>query len=80
MRLKEEFKHIIKHMTFNPEKVITYIYRGQGEMLSLFWKELEKYCQLKGYKIRADIPDYEIYWEVNSDPVKQRFEIFLLIK
>lgn len=80
MRLKEEFKHIVKQKTFNPGKVITYTYRGPGEMLSLFWKELEKYCQLKGYKIRTDIPDYEIYWEVNSDPVKQRFEIFLPIK
>lgn len=80
MRLKEEFKHIVKRMTLNPGKVITYTYRGQGKMLSLFWKELEKYCQLKGHKIRTDIPDYEIYWEVSSNPIKQRFEIFLPIK
>ena len=80
MRLNEKFKYVVKQMVFNPGKVMAYTYRGPGEMLSLFWKELEKYCQLKGYKIKTNIPDYEIYWKVSSNPVKQRFEIFLPIK
>lgn len=80
MTLKEQYKNVVKRMTFNPGKVISYTYYGSGDMLSLFWKELEKYCQLRGYKIRTDIPDYEIYWEINDNPIKQRFEILLPIK
>lgn len=80
MRLKEKHKGMVKQMTFNPGKVIAYIHHGSGDMLSLFWKELEKYCRLKSYKIRTDIPDYEVYWEVNDNPIKQRFEILLPIE
>lgn len=80
MELKEEYKNIVKYMTFNPGKVIAYTFRGPGNMLSLFWKELEKYCRYKGYEVRIDVPDYEIYWAMNSNPIKQKFEIFLPIK
>ncbi|OGD62043.1 hypothetical protein A2160_00580 [Candidatus Beckwithbacteria bacterium RBG_13_42_9] len=80
MQIKAEYNKIVKQMTFNPGKVIAYTYHGGGEMLSLFWKELEKYCRLKGYKVRTNTPDYEIYWEVSANPIKQRFEIFLPIK
>lgn len=79
MKLKEKFNSAVQRLKFNPGKVITYTYRGQGEMLSLFWKELEKYCQFKGYKQRMNTPDFEIYWKVSSNPIKQRFEIFLPI-
>ncbi|AKM79119.1 MAG: hypothetical protein UX85_C0003G0084 [Candidatus Beckwithbacteria bacterium GW2011_GWB1_47_15] len=79
VKVKNEFKSIVKRMTFSPGKVITYTYRGSGNMLSLFWKELEKYCRLKGYKVRAGIRDYEVYWKINPNPIKQRFEIFLPI-
>lgn len=80
MRLKEKFKHVVKQMMFNPGKVMAYTYRGPGEMLSLFWKELEKYCQLKFYEQRAGTPDFEIYWKVSSNPINQRFEICIPIK
>jgi len=79
MKVKEKYKNIVRQTTFSPNKVISYVYRGGGDMLSLFWKELEKYCRLKGYKIKTDIPDYEVYWQVDANPVKQRFEIFLPI-
>jgi len=80
MKVKERYKNIVRRMTFDPGKVISYTYRGAGDMLSLFWKELEKYCRMKGYKVRTDIPDYEVYWKINTNPTKQRFEIFLPIK
>lgn len=80
MRLKEKYRHIVRQMTFNPGKVVSYNYYGSGEMLSLFWKELEKYCQLKSYEQRTDTPDFEIYWKVSPNPINQRFEICLPIK
>lgn len=80
MKVKDDFKTAVKRMTFTPGKVITYTYYGSGDMLSLFWKELEKYCRLKGYKVRTNVPDYEVYWKVDPNPIKQRFEIFLPIK
>lgn len=80
MRVKEEHVDKVKYLEFDPGKVLAYTHTGSGSLLSLFWKELEKYCRIKGYKARTDIPDYEIYWEVNTDPTKQKFEIFLPIE
>lgn len=80
MVIKDEYKTRVKRMTYTPGKVITYTYRGEGNMLSLFWKELEKYCKVKGYSIRTDVPDYEVYWRVDANPVKQKFEICLPIR
>ena len=80
MSVKREYQHLVRHMSFRPGKVITNMYRGPGEMLSLFWKELEKYCHLKGIRVRTTTPDFEIYWEVHDNPIKQRFEICLPIK
>lgn len=80
IKVGDNFKTIVKRMRFDPGKVITYTYRGSGDMLSLFWKELEKYCQLNGHKVRKNVPDYEVYWKVDPNPIKQRFEIFLPIK
>ena len=79
MKVKDEFKVIVKKMTYNPGKVITYTHNGSGSLLSLFWKELEKYCKLNNIRVRKDIPDFEIYREVNSDIAKQFFEIYLPI-
>jgi len=67
-------------MEFNPGKVISYKYRGPGELLSLFWKEMERYCYLNKIKVRTDVSDFEIYWKVSSEPSKQLFEIFLPIE
>ena len=78
--IKEEYKNIVKYLRFNPGKVLTYTYNGSGSLLSLFWKELEKYCRLYEIKIRKDVPDFEIYRQVNSDITKQFFEIYLPIK
>lgn len=80
MKIKDDFKTMVKRMTFAPGKVITCTYRGSGDMLSLFWKELEKYCRLKGHRVRTNTPDYEVYWKVGPNPIKQRFEIFLPIR
>jgi len=79
-KINLKYKNIISKMTFNPGKVITYTHNGEGEMLSLFWKELEKYCRLNQIEVRRDTPDFEIYRKVNSDPKKQFFEIYLPIK
>lgn len=80
MRLKEKYKDLVREMIFKPGKVISYNYCGSGEMLSLFWKELEKYCRIKGYEQRGGTPDFEIYWKVSSNPIHQKFEICLPIK
>lgn len=80
MKVKEEYVDQVKYLEFDPGKVLAYTHIGSGSLLSLFWKELEKYCRVKGYKVRTNVPDYEIYWKVNTNPTKQRFEIFLPIK
>ncbi len=79
MEVKEEYADKVKYFEFDPGKVLAYTHIGSGSLLSLFWKELEKYCRVKGYKVRTNVPDYEIYWNVNTDLTKQKFEIFLPI-
>lgn len=79
MSAREEFKDKVKYMEFDPGKVLTYTHNGSGSLLSLFWKELEKYCELNKIKVRKEIPDFEIYRKVNIDPTKQFFEIYLPI-
>jgi len=78
--IKSEYRDQVKFLKFNPGKVLTYIHHGSGSLLSLFWKELEKYCRLNKIKIRKDVPDFEIYRSINSDITKQFFEIYLPIK
>jgi DNA-binding transcriptional MerR regulator len=80
LKVKPKFEGIVKLQKFNPGKVITFTHRGAGKLLSLFWKELEKYCRLNKITIRHNVPDFEIYRKVNSDPKKQFFEIYLPIK
>lgn len=80
MTIKKEFKDVVKKMELNPGKVITYTHNGAGELLSLFWKELEKYCVLHNLTVRHDIPDFEIYRKTSGLPQKQFFEIYLPIK
>ena len=80
MELKKNYINIVQEMVYNPGKVMSYMYHGRGEMLSLFWKELEKYCKLKKYQVRTDVFDYEIYWKVSVNLIKQEFEFFLPIK
>ncbi|OGD10586.1 hypothetical protein A2397_01260 [Candidatus Amesbacteria bacterium RIFOXYB1_FULL_44_23] len=79
-KVKEEFKDVVKYMVFDPGKVLTYTHNGSGSLLSLFWKELEKYCELNKIKVRKNVPDFEIYRKVNTDPTKQFFEIYLPIE
>ncbi len=78
--IKEEHKSVVKYLRFNPGKVLTCTHNGSGSLLSLFWKELEKYCRLYKIKIRKDVPDFEIYRQVNSDITKQFFDIYLPIR
>lgn len=80
MEIKKKCRGTVKYMRFNPGKVITYTHNGSGSLLSLFWKELEKYCGLHNIKARKDIPDFEIYRKVNPDITRQFFEIYLPIK
>lgn len=80
MVINPKYKNIVKEMEFNPGKVITYTHNGKGELLSLFWKELEKYCRINKIEVRHNVPDFEIYRKVSSDPRKQFFEIYLPIK
>ncbi len=79
MVIKKEFRDVVKKMEFNPGKVITYTHNGAGELLSLFWKELEKYCTFNDITIRHDIPDFEIYHAISDDDAKTKMEIFLPI-
>lgn len=79
MVIKDEYKDAVKRVIFAPGKVITYTHNGSGSLLSLFWKELEKYCKLNNIAVRKDIPDFEIYKIVNEDITKQFFEIYLPI-
>ena len=78
--VKPEYKNFVKYLKFNPGKVLTYTHNGSGSLLSLFWKELEKYCRLNNFKIRHDVSYFEIYRQVNSDVTRQFFEIYLPIK
>jgi DNA-binding transcriptional MerR regulator len=80
MKIKNEYKDVVKQTTFNPGKIITYTHNGSGSLLSLFWKELEKYCKLNEIKVRKGVPDFEIYRKVNEDITKQSFEIYLPIE
>lgn len=80
MKINEKYQNIVHYMEFNPGKVLTYTHNGSGSLLSLFWKEIEKYCDLKSIKIRKHVPYFEIYRKVNTDTTKQFFEIYLPIK
>jgi len=80
MIVNPKYKDIVKKEIFDAGKVITYTHNGAGELLSLFWKELEKYCRLNNINVRNNVPDFEIYRKVNIDPRKQFFEIYLPIK
>ena len=80
MKINPKFRDVIKKMEFDPGKVLTYTHNGAGELLSLFWKELEKYCRINKIEVRHEVPDFEIYRKVNVDPRKQFFEIYLPIK
>jgi DNA-binding transcriptional MerR regulator len=80
IRVRKEFANEVKYTKFTPGRLITYTHHGSGSLLSLFWKELEKYCELKKIKVRKDVPDFEIYRRVSPDPTKQFFEIYLPIE
>ena len=79
MRIKDEYKDMVKEYVFSPGKIITCTHNGSGTLLSLFWKELEKYCRLNKLEVRTDTPDFEIYRKVSTNPSKQFFEIYLPI-
>jgi predicted transcriptional regulator YdeE len=80
MKVKEEYKKVVKYMKFDPGKFITYTHNGSGSLLSLFWKELEKYCKLNDIVVRKNVPDFEIYRQIDPNHTQQLFEIYLPIK
>lgn len=79
MRVKDVYKKEVKRLKFDPGKVITYTHNGSGGLLSLFWKELEKYCRLHNLRVKKNVPDFEVYRRVDPNPSKQFFEIYLPI-
>lgn len=79
MKIKAEYQDVVQYMDFVPGKVLVYTHNGAGSLLSLFWKELEKYAKLNDINVRASVPDFEIYRKVSPDPTKQFFEIYLPI-
>ncbi len=79
LRIKKEYSGEIKKIMFNPRKVLTYTHNGSGHLLSLFWKELERFAKNEKLHKREDFPFFEIYRKVNSDITKQYFEIYLPI-
>lgn len=79
MRIKSEFRGVVKFFQFKPGKVLTYTHNGSGSLLSFFWKELEKYSAIQKLKVRTNFPDFEIYRKVDKDVSKQFFEIYLSI-
>ena len=79
MCIKPEFRGVIKFFQFAPGKVLTYTHNGSGNLLSFFWKELEKYAAQQKLKVRTNVPDFEIYRKVNQDVSKQFFELYLPI-
>ena len=80
MKVNKKYQNSIKHVAFNTGKVLTYTHNGSGSLLSLFWKELEKYCVLNKITAKKDTPTFEIYRKVNTDNTKQFFEIYLPIE
>lgn len=80
-RIKEKYTNRVQKETYHPGTVLTYTHHGSANLLSLFWKELEKYAKLHNHVIRTDASDFEIYRKVNShDLTKQYFEIYLPIE
>lgn len=80
--VKQEYKEIVKKGRVPSFKALTYRHHGPGSTLSLFWKELEKYANKKGYNVNFDVPgliDLEIYWKVSDKDYEQFFEIYLPI-
>ena len=80
MKINEKYKSVVKQMSFYPGKVIAHTHNGSNRLLSLFWKELTKYCEINNIKVRRGVSHFEIYHKVNKDPSKQIFEIFIPIK
>ncbi|MDO8503604.1 MAG: MerR family transcriptional regulator [bacterium] len=61
--LKEEHKHAVKEMAVPSYKALSYVHEGTPDLLSLHWKELEKYARLNAYKQNLSLPfvDVEFY-------------------
>ncbi len=81
MKIKKECEAKVKKEIYHPGSVLTYTHHGSANLLSLFWKELEKYAKLHNDVVRTNASDFEIYRNVNSsDLTKQYFEIYLPIE
>lgn len=60
---KQESKDLVKEMIVPAYKALSYTHEGTPDLLSLHWKELEKYARLNGYKQKLSLPfvDIEYY-------------------
>lgn len=70
MKLTPEGKKIVKTAVLPSYKALSQTHPGSGTILSLFWKELEKYARQKNYQIDKSLPfsDLEFYhWEPEAN-------------
>lgn len=79
MMVKKKFKEVVKKTRIEGYKALSYTHNGSGSTLSLFWKELEKYRDSRGYK-KTSQPTLEFYHKVSNEETKQFFEIQMPIK
>lgn len=63
MQLKPQADKVVKEMLVPGYKALTYIHYGPGSLLSLLWKELEKYGRLNKFRLDLSLPfcDLEFY-------------------
>ncbi len=82
MEIKEEYKHMVRKETISEFKALSYTYKGSGSLLSLLWKELEKYAKKNGYIQNTNLPfvDIEFYRNTTHEENQIEFEINLPIK
>lgn len=84
MSLVKEGKKMVKSATIPGYKALSQTHFGSGAILSLFWKELEKYAQKKGFVPDKTLPftDLEFYHLAPQANMEEGiiFEINLPIK
>lgn len=81
LKLKPGTEKMVKKMLVPSYKALSYTHRGFGSLLSLMWKQLEKYAKKRGFTLNHHLPfaDLEYYRKkINSEEIL--FEINLPIE
>ena len=78
MTIKDEFIEKVKSEKVPTYMALSYIHNGSGSLLSLLWKEVEKYAKKNNYMENKNLPfvDIEYYY---SKGLNTEFEINLPI-